>query len=84
MGLQGKLYGTREEANAIREKLMAENPDASFFVFQKEGSWIVAKVPTPPSPNATGSATAAKPKPEAEDVRDNAFRNIPPMGGGFG
>jgi len=84
MGLQGKQYGTREEADAIRDRLAAENPDASWFVFQKDRGWIVAKVPTPPSPNVTGSATAAKPKPEADDPRDNAFRNIPPMGGGFG
>lgn len=84
MGLQGKLYGTREEANAIRDKLAEADPDSSFFVFAKDESWVVAKVPTAPSPNASGSAVAARPKPEADDPRDTNFRNIPPIGGGFG
>jgi hypothetical protein len=82
MALQGKQYGTRAEADAIREKLAAENPDASYFVFEKDGGWIVAKVPTAPSPNVTGSTTAARPQPEADDPRDSNMRNIPPFGGG--
>jgi|GraSoiStandDraft_4_1057263.scaffolds.fasta_scaffold136538_2 hypothetical protein len=84
MSLAGKQYGTRAEADAIRNQLSEGDPSSSFFVFEKDGGWIVAKVPTAPSPNATGSATQAKPKPEADDPRDNAFRNIPPIGGGFG
>jgi hypothetical protein len=84
MGLQGKQYGTRAEADAIRKQLVERDPDSSFFVFEKDGGWIVARVPTAPSPNATGSTTQARPKPEPDDPRDNAFRNIPPMGGGFG
>jgi hypothetical protein len=84
MALQGKQYGTREEAEKIRAALAEQDPGASFFVFQKDGGWIVAKVPTAPSPNATGSALAAKPKPDADEPRDNVFRNIPPIGGGFG
>lgn len=82
MALQGKQYGTRAEADAIREKLAAQNPDASWFVFERDGGWLVAKVPTPPSPNATGSATAAHPRPDADDPRTANVRNIPPFGGG--
>ena len=48
MALQGKQYGTRAEADAIRTKLAEQDPDASFFVFEKDGGWIVAKVPTAP------------------------------------
>jgi hypothetical protein len=84
MSLSGKQYGTRAEADAIRAKLAEGDPGSSYFVFEKDGSWIVAKVPTAPSPNATGSALAAKPKPDADDPRDANFRNIPPIGGGFG
>lgn len=83
MSLQGKQYGTRAEADAIRKQLSEGDPSSSFFVFEKDGGWIVAKVPTAPSPNATGSALAAKPKPEADDPRDANRRNIPPLGGGF-
>ena len=82
MSLQGKQFGTRAEADAIRKELAAADPGSSYFVFEKDGGWIVAKVPTPPSPNATGSAVAARPKPEADDPRDSNSRNIPPFGGG--
>lgn len=82
MALQGKQYGTRAEADAIRDQLAAENPGASFFVFEKDGGWIVAKVPTAPSPNPTATASAARPQPEADDPRDANMRNIPPFGGG--
>jgi hypothetical protein len=82
MALQGKQYGTRAEAEEIRKRLAAGNPDASYFVFEKDGGWIVAKVPTAPSPNASGTATAARPHPEADDPRDANSRNIPPFGGG--
>jgi hypothetical protein len=82
MALQGKQYGTRAEADEIRNRLAAEDPDASYFVFEKDGGWIVAKVPTAPSPNATGTATAARPKPDADDPRDANMRNVPPFGGG--
>ncbi len=83
MALQGKQYGTRAEADAIRNQLAEGDPSSSYFVFAKDGGWVVARVPTAPSPNATGSAVAARPKPEADDPRDANRRNVPPFGGGI-
>jgi hypothetical protein len=78
----GSQHATREEAEAIRARLAAENPDASWFVFPRGGGWVVAKADVKPAAQARGTATAARPKPDADDPRDANVRNVPPFGGG--
>jgi hypothetical protein len=78
----GAQHATREEAEAIRAKLAGENPDVSWFVFQRDGGWVVAKANVKPAPGTTGSATEARPRPDADDPRDANSRNVPPFGGG--
>ena len=82
MARLGSQHSTREEAEAIRAKLAAENPDVSWFVFQRGDHWVVAKANVKPAPGAQGSATEARPRPDADDPRDANARNIPPLGGG--
>jgi hypothetical protein len=77
----GSQHSTREEAEAIRAKLAEENPDVSWFVFQRDDGWVVAKADIKPAPGAQGSATAAHPRPDADDPREANARNIPPFGG---
>jgi hypothetical protein len=77
----GSQHATREEAEAIRAKLAAENPDVSWFVFQRGDEWVVAKADIKPAPGAQGSATAAHPRPDADDPREANTRNVPPFGG---
>jgi hypothetical protein len=77
----GSQHATREEAEAIRARLAEENPDASWFVFPRDGGWVVAKADVKPSA-VEGTATAARPKPDADDPRDANVRNVPPFGGG--
>jgi hypothetical protein len=78
----GAQHSSREEAEAIRARLAAESPGSSFFVFQREDGWVVAKADVKPSAMADGTAIAARPKPDANDPRDANPRNIPPLGGG--
>jgi hypothetical protein len=78
----GSQHSTREEAEAIRAKLAAESPDASWFVFQREDGWVVARADVKPAAGPRGTATAAHPRPEADDPRDANSRNVPPFGGG--
>jgi hypothetical protein len=82
MARLGSQHSTREEAEAIRAKLAAENPDVSWFVFQRDDGWVVAKADIKPSSGAQGTATEARPRPDADDPRDANTRNIPPLGGG--
>lgn len=82
MARLGAQHATREEAEAIRARLAAENPGVTFFVFQREDGWVVAKADVRPSAMADGTAIAARPKPDADDPRDANTRNIPPFGGG--
>ncbi len=82
MARLGSQHSTREEAEAIRAKLAAENPDVSWFVFQRDDGWVVAKADIKPSAGPQGSTTEARPRPDADDPRDANARNIPPLGGG--
>ena len=54
----------------------------SWFVFQRDDGWVVAKADVKPAPGAQGSATAAHPRPDTDDPREANARNIPPLGGG--
>jgi hypothetical protein len=82
MARLGAQHSTREEAEAMRAKLAAENPDVSWFVFPRDDHWVVAKANVKPAPGAHGTATAAEPRPNPDDPRDANSRNIPPLGGG--
>jgi hypothetical protein len=82
MARLGSQHSTREEAEAIRAKLAAENPDVSWFVFQRDDGWVVAKADIRPSGGPQGTATEARPRPDADDPRDANVRNVPPLGGG--
>jgi hypothetical protein len=82
MARLGAQHSTREEAEAMRAKLAAENPDVSWFVFPRDDHWVVAKADVKPAPGAQGTATAAHPRPDADDPREANARNIPPLGGG--
>jgi hypothetical protein len=79
----GAQHSTREEAEALRAKLAAEDPSATFFVFRRDGGWVVAKANVAPRAPEEGTATAARPHPDADDPRDTASRNIPPLGPAF-
>ena len=82
MSRLGAQHATREEAEAIRARLAEENPEVSWFVFPRDGGWVVAKADVKPATGAQGTATAAHPRPDADDPRDANARNIPPLGGG--
>jgi hypothetical protein len=62
---------TRDEAQRACAKLAAESPDRETHRFlpreDENGDWSIAKVGLPPSTNATGTATEAKPKPPQPD-----------------
>ena len=65
----------------MRAKLAAEDPAATFFVFPRDGGWVVAKANVEPRAPDAGTATAARPRPaNADDPRNTATRNIPPFG----
>jgi hypothetical protein len=76
----GAQHSTREEAEALRAKLAAEDPDATFFVFPRDGAWVVAKANVAPRASEAGTATAGRPRRETDDPRDAASRNIRPLG----
>jgi hypothetical protein len=81
MARLGAQHSTRQEAEELRAKLAAEDPSASFFVFPRDGAWVVAKANVAPRAPDAGTATAARPRPSnADDPRDTATRNIPPFG----
>ena len=84
MARLGAQHSTREEAEALRAKLAAEDPSATFFVFRRDGAWVVAKANVAPRSVDGGTATEARPRPDADDPRDTGSRNIPPFGPALG
>ena len=76
-------HSTREEAEAVRAKLAAEDPTATFFVFRRDDAWVVAKANVAPR-SADGTAIEARPRPDPDDPRDTGGRNIPPFGPALG
>jgi hypothetical protein len=74
---------TREQAEAERDRLQAEHPEATWMVGEADGGWRVLKVGIPSPESPSGTAVAAKPKPpEAPDPRSAFGRNVGPYGGG--
>ena len=73
---------TREEAQAERDRLAEEHPEATWIVSEAADGWQVLKVGIPSAGTPTGSFTAAKPKPpEPEDPRGRSpLGNIPGYG----
>jgi hypothetical protein len=84
MARLGAQHSTREEAEQLRAKLAAQDPSATFFVFPRDGGWVVAKAGVAPRTSEEGTATAARPRPDADDPRDAGSRNIPPFGPALG
>ena len=78
MARLGAQHSTREEAETLRAKLAADDPGATFFVFPRDGGWVVAKANVEPRSPAGGTTTEARPRPD--DPRDAGTRNIPPFG----
>ena len=73
---------TREEAEARAHELAAEDDSHSYFAREREGDWEVVKVAAGPGrTRPTGTATEARPRPEADDPRESSVRQIPPFGG---
>jgi hypothetical protein len=76
---------TREEAETRARDLAATDEQHSFFVRERDGGWEVVKVAAGPGrTRPTGTATEARPRPEADDPRTSIERLIPPFGPGVG
>jgi hypothetical protein len=74
---------TREQAEIRADELAAEDPEHSFFARERDGDWEVVKVPALAGHvRPTGTATEARPRPEADDPRTSSQRLIPPFGPG--
>jgi hypothetical protein len=73
---------TREEAEARAKELAAEDETHSYFARERSGEWEVVKVPAGPGRmRPSGTATEARPRPEADDPRPSGVRQVPPFGG---
>jgi hypothetical protein len=70
---------TYEQAERERERMAAEHPEATWLVAeQPPGQWAVVKVGLKPSDGPSGSATAARAKPDyAGDPRSSQQQNAP-------
>jgi hypothetical protein len=76
---------TRDEAEARAAELSAAEPDHSFFARERGGDWEIVKVAAMPGrPRKFGTATEARPRPDADDPRTSTDRLIPPFGPGLG
>jgi hypothetical protein len=56
---------TREQAEAERDRLAAEQPEATWLVAERDGAWQVVKVGLPARPR--GTALEARPRPSTPD-----------------
>ena len=69
---------TREDAEDRARELAAADPTHSFFAREREGDWEVVKLPAPAGGvKPSGTATEARPRPEADDVRTTLGRDVP-------
>ncbi len=58
---------TREQAEAERDRLAAEHPEATWIASEADGEWRVLKVGIPQPGAPSGSAVAAQPRPNTPD-----------------
>ena len=58
---------TREQAEAERDRLAAEQPAATWLAVERDGEWQVVKVGLPGAQAPGGTEIAAKPRPETPD-----------------
>jgi hypothetical protein len=76
---------TRDEAELRRAELASSDPDHTWLVRERDGSFEVVKVGLPGARRPKLSTTTeAAPKPQADDPRTALERLIPPYGGGVG
>jgi hypothetical protein len=75
---------THDEADTRVAELSASDPGHSYFARERDGVWDVVRVPVPPGAvRPTGTATEARPRPEADDPRSTLERNLPGNVAGF-
>ncbi|MEA2428171.1 MAG: hypothetical protein QOF37_1799 [Thermoleophilaceae bacterium] len=75
---------TRDEAKAHARELGDADPEHSFFVRERDGEWEVVMVASLHGrTRRMGTATEARPRPEADDPRTSLDRLIPPFGPGL-
>jgi hypothetical protein len=69
---------TKDDAEARALELAAADETHSYFARRREGDWEVVKLPVPAGAvKPSGTATEARPRPEADDVRSSLARNVP-------
>jgi hypothetical protein len=74
---------TEEEADAHARTLTDEDPEHRYFAREADDGWEVVRVAALPGrTRPTGTATEARPRPEADDPRESLKRMIPPFGPG--
>jgi hypothetical protein len=74
---------TREEAQGHARELAEHDSTHSYFARERDGEWEVVMVAgLRGRTRKMGTATEARPRPEADDPRTTTTRLIPPFGGG--
>jgi hypothetical protein len=73
-------FEKRAEAEAFCREREAEDPTASWLLFEADGGWTAVRTNLPRHEDPLGTATEAKPKPEPDDPRSGPMRDIPPYG----
>jgi hypothetical protein len=82
MAEQRPSFDTCAEAEAFCREREEADPDGSWMPFESAGRWTAVRTNLPRNEDATGSATAAKPKPpDPEDPRSDLGRNLGPYAG---
>jgi hypothetical protein len=67
---------TREQAQAERDRLAAEHPEATWLATEGDDGWQVVKVGLPGSPQPGGTQIAGKPRPEQPDSPPSPDKQI--------
>jgi hypothetical protein len=76
---------TRDEAEVRVRQLAGEDSEHSYFARESDDGWEVVRIAALPGQvRPTGTSTEARPRPEADDPRQNIERLIPPFGPGLG
>jgi hypothetical protein len=74
---------TREQAEQRAHALAAEDEEHSYFAREGDDGWEVVRVAALPGRSKPGgTATEARPRPEANDPRESMDRQIGPFGAG--